>query len=179
MNQRSNLLRHAERLVNGDRNRQYGDPKSDFAKTAALWEIYLNGTQERHYEGHVTAPVIIEPHDVAILMALLKISRLTWTPEKDDTWSDLAGYAACGWDCVEGDDIYPTDPITAALDEDEDFQNDIAVDTGLTEDEEAELYYNMLVKILNAPEKPQPQIKQIKGNQGFLGGSIFPKLGDR
>jgi hypothetical protein len=35
------------------------------------------------------------------MMMCLKISRISWVPDKEDNWIDLAGYAACGWDCVE------------------------------------------------------------------------------
>jgi hypothetical protein len=85
-NARAELLREAERLVNGDRNAQYGDPRQDFQRTAAMWGAYL-GTE-------------VAPHDVAAMMAMLKVSRIRWSPEKFDSWADLAGYAACGWDCA-------------------------------------------------------------------------------
>lgn len=108
MNKRSEILRMAESLVNGDRNRQYGDPQSDFLRTADLWETYLNGTHEKHMAAGLPEDVImIEPHDVAVLMILLKVSRIAWSPEKEDSWTDLAGYAACGWDCAsEDEDAY-------------------------------------------------------------------------
>ena len=86
MNARSDILKGAEALVNGDRNNQYGDPKQDFQRTADMWTAYL-GTE-------------VQPHDVAALMSLLKLSRIRWAPEKEDSWMDLAGYAACGWDCA-------------------------------------------------------------------------------
>jgi hypothetical protein len=44
--------------------------------------------------------VPIAPHDVAAMMAMLKLSRIRWSPGKRDSWVDLAGYAACGWDCA-------------------------------------------------------------------------------
>jgi len=87
-NRRTELLREAETLVNGDRNNAYGPPDQDFQRTADLWTIYLNGRR------------IIEAHDVAIMMALLKISRLSWQANKKDSWIDLAGYAACGYDII-------------------------------------------------------------------------------
>lgn len=86
---RSQLLADADELINGDRNAQYGPPTQDFTRTAAMWAAYL-GTP-------------IAPHDVAALMALLKLSRIAWSPEKHDHWADLAGYAACGWECAEGE----------------------------------------------------------------------------
>lgn len=83
------LLDEAADLVDGDRNAQYGDPRQDFNRTAAMWTAYLG--------------VDVVPHDVAALMALLKVSRLRWSPDHRDNWTDLAGYAACGWDCARDD----------------------------------------------------------------------------
>lgn len=88
-NARATVLLGAEELVNGDRNAQYGDPRQDFQRTATMWAAYLGCD--------------VEPHDVAALMALLKVSRIRWSPQKLDSWMDLAGYAACGWDCAEGE----------------------------------------------------------------------------
>lgn len=90
-NARTRALRTAEELVNGDRNNQYGDPIEDFRRTAQLWNAYLGLEKED----------TLLPHDVAALMSLLKLSRIRWSPEKEDSWIDLAGYAACGLDCVE------------------------------------------------------------------------------
>ncbi len=86
-NVREKTLRTANSLVNGDRNNQYGDPLQDFARTATMWSAYLG--------------VEIQPHDVASLMSLLKISRLRHQANKADTWVDLAGYAACGAHCAD------------------------------------------------------------------------------
>ena len=101
MNSREALLTHAEQAVNGDRNVDYGDPNADFARTAAMWNAYLEGVHE--------AGRTIETHDVAAMMALLKISRIAWSPQKFDSWVDLAGYAACGWDCVANGSAQATD----------------------------------------------------------------------
>lgn len=81
---RTDLLRQAEQLINGDRNNQYGEPTQDFTRTARMWEAYLS--------------IPIRAHDVAALMCLLKLSRISWQPDKQDSWTDLAGYAACGWE---------------------------------------------------------------------------------
>jgi hypothetical protein len=163
MNKRSEILRTAETLVNGDRNRQYGDPKSDFRKIAALWETYLNGTHERHMEeGLPATQIFIEPHDVAVLMILLKVSRLSWSPEKEDSWADAAGYVACGWDCAAEEE----DGGESDLDNDDEFQDDIAVDL----DDLTEEQYALLMALFTpAPEDRGPKFG------GFLGGSLFPK----
>ena len=105
-NPRRRILYGAEALVNGDRNRQYGSPSSDFARTAAFWNTYLTGVFERKLKADIPPEILevleylIDSHDVAILMNLLKISRISWSPEKEDSWLDGAGYLACGWNCV-------------------------------------------------------------------------------
>lgn len=83
---RSDVLAEAERIVNGDRDQQYGSPEDNFALIAKLWSDYLE--------------VEIKPHDVAALMMLLKVARVRREPTKRDHWVDIAGYAACGSDCV-------------------------------------------------------------------------------
>lgn len=95
--EREQVLRDAINLIVGDRNVDYGDPYDDFGLTADLWQSYLSRITERK-KGFV-----IEPHDVAVMMALLKVSRLSWTPDKRDHWVDIAGYIGCGWDCVTRD----------------------------------------------------------------------------
>lgn len=89
---RNEVLDTAKALVNKDRNNQYGPPIDDFAKTAAMWTVYVQAVlRDRD---------ALEPHDVAAMMSLLKISRIAWSPDNKDNWIDLAGYAACGWDCA-------------------------------------------------------------------------------
>lgn len=88
MNARTRMLHQAEQLVNGDRNNAYGPPDQDFERTAIMWTTYMNGRR------------IFEAHDVAAMMILLKISRLSWQPTNPDSWIDLAGYAACGYDII-------------------------------------------------------------------------------
>lgn len=94
MNAREELLTTANTLVNGDRNAQYGDPRQDFQRTADFWNTYLE-----------LAEGTIQPHDVAAMMGLLKLSRIRWSPTRFDSWVDLAGYAACGWDCAKPDEV--------------------------------------------------------------------------
>ena len=84
VSRRREMLDEAADLVDGSRNVSYGDPSADFRRTGNLWTTYLDGKTQ------------IDPHDVAAMMALLKLSRIRWSPEKRDSWVDLAGYAACG-----------------------------------------------------------------------------------
>lgn len=100
--ERKQILLDAANLIVGDRNEDYGDPYDDFGLTADLWQNYLSRIIERRHG------LVIEPHDVAVMMALLKISRLSWTPAKKDHWVDIAGYIGCGWDCVTRDFVMET-----------------------------------------------------------------------
>lgn len=98
-NYRTSILEEAIQLINGDRNNDYGDPLDDFKTTASLWQTYLARTIEAR--GHL----MLLPHDVAVLMNLLKIARISWSPEKGDHWADIAGYTGCGWDCVQRQEV--------------------------------------------------------------------------
>lgn len=79
---REDLLNKAIELTNGKRDADYGSPGSNFLRIAKLW---------RAYTGHD-----ISPEDVAVMMCLVKISRIRHDASKGDNWIDLAGYAACG-----------------------------------------------------------------------------------
>lgn len=95
MNHRSDILQEAMGLISGDRDNSYGDPVENFQTIADFWYVYLMRTISARGE------LIIKAHDVAVLMALVKIARMPWTPDKRDHWADLAGYTGCGWDCIQ------------------------------------------------------------------------------
>lgn len=97
-NFRSEILEEAISLINGDRNVDYGDPVDDFSTTASLWQTYLARTIEAR------GGLNLQAHDVAVMMILLKVARISWTPNKKDHWADIAGYDGCGWDCVQRQD---------------------------------------------------------------------------
>jgi len=94
--ERSKLLTDAALVIDGDRNVQYGNPIDDFSLTANMWQEYLR----RIMVTRNTEELYLDPHDVAVMMMLVKISRLAQSPEKHDHWLDIAGYAGCGWECV-------------------------------------------------------------------------------
>lgn len=83
---RKEILEQATKCVCGDREQDYGKPENNFLLIAHLWEDYLN--------------VEIGPKDVAIMMALLKIARIKHS-DKEDSFVDLAGYAACAGEIAE------------------------------------------------------------------------------
>jgi hypothetical protein len=79
---RQQSLDAAARAVLQDRNKTYGGPEDSFATTAAFWSTFLG--------------VEIKATDVAPMLALLKLARLSANPTHQDSYVDLAGYAACG-----------------------------------------------------------------------------------
>lgn len=86
---RGALLREAEGLITGDRNKSYGSPTENFTNIADLWNV-----QFRHKlkDGDKFTPV-----DVAVAMIHVKQARLVAQPKRDN-FTDIAGYAACGWE---------------------------------------------------------------------------------
>ena len=73
-----------------DRGLNYGAPEDNFARIATLWNAHLVNRSARGVLEH------LDPTDVALMCALLKIARLQHQPDHLDSWVDLAGYAACG-----------------------------------------------------------------------------------
>lgn len=81
---REQLLDKARECVTGQRAQDYGKVEDNFGTIASLWGAYLDKT--------------ISCEDVAALMVLLKIARIKGG-STDDSWVDVAGYAACGAEC--------------------------------------------------------------------------------
>ncbi len=80
---KNEILEEAMRIINNDRNADYGDAKENFDNTAQFWSAYT---------GHEYNAV-----DVAVMMMLVKISRIRVSPDKVDHFVDLCGYASlCG-----------------------------------------------------------------------------------
>lgn len=89
---RRTVLETAIQTVCRDREDQYGEPENNFKTIADMWTAYLRaaGVIEQHSDG------VVEPHDVAAMMCLLKLARIATGVSKTDNWVDLAGYAALG-----------------------------------------------------------------------------------
>ena len=85
---RAEILDAAKACVCGQREEDYGTPEDNFGMIADLWSVYMRKK--------CVAAVCILPEDVAAMMALLKIARISAGSAKADNWVDLAGYAACG-----------------------------------------------------------------------------------
>ena len=83
---REECLDKAKDSVCGHRLTDYGIPEDNFAIVAEYWNTYLFA------KGFGT----IKAHDVANMMCLLKLARITTGTATDDSYVDLCGYAACG-----------------------------------------------------------------------------------
>lgn len=80
---RQAILDEAAAVITGAREDTYGGPETSFLTIAKFWSAYLD-----HF---------VDPHDVAAMMALMKLARLKHSEgQHRDSWVDLAGYAACG-----------------------------------------------------------------------------------
>jgi hypothetical protein len=85
------VLDDAKQAVCSDRNEEYGEPIDNFGRWAgACNALGYQGPGGRE----------LKPHDLAVIMGLGKLSRSVQTPDKMDTWVDLAGYAAVGGELV-------------------------------------------------------------------------------
>ena len=85
---RKRVLSEAERCVFGQREQDYGTPDDSFNLIAKLWTTYVSTGS--------LVDLVFDAKDVAAMMALLKIARISENPQHMDSWVDLAGYASCG-----------------------------------------------------------------------------------
>jgi hypothetical protein len=82
---RVEALREAARIISGERDKQYGKPEDNFKRIAKIWSVTLG--------------VEITNEDVAMMMVGLKLARYaSKSGFQPDTWVDIAGYAACGYE---------------------------------------------------------------------------------
>jgi len=82
---RIEALRKAAGIVSGERDAQYGAPEDNFLRIAKLWSVI--------FEKEITK------EDVAMAMVAVKMARYVRKAGfQPDTWVDIAGYAACGYE---------------------------------------------------------------------------------
>ena len=82
---RVEALRNAASIITGDRDAQYGGPEENFERIGKIWSVILG--------------VTITREDVAMMMIGLKVARYaSKSGFQPDTWVDIAGYAACGYE---------------------------------------------------------------------------------
>lgn len=83
---RADILHTAEKCVCGQREQDYGSPENNFQTIADFWSVYKG--------------VKFSTSDVAMMMVLLKVARIKSGGGTEDSFVDLAGYAACGGELV-------------------------------------------------------------------------------
>ncbi len=96
MNTREKVLKEALNCVNGEREKQYGNPEDNFRRIADLWSVYLTSLFEDE-----KVVVDIDPIDVAKMMILFKIARSNGDKDKLDNYVDMIGYGACAAEIFE------------------------------------------------------------------------------
>tara|TARA_R100000388_G_scaffold77982_1_gene56818 strand:- start:16 stop:327 length:312 start_codon:yes stop_codon:yes gene_type:complete len=89
------FLDKAEDYIGGPRKRDYGDAKENFNRIAQI----LNAILEDKLKHKLTE------EDIAQISIGIKLARLRETPSHEDSWIDIAGYAALGGE-VACEDIY-------------------------------------------------------------------------
>lgn len=79
------MLEEAADIISGQRDAQYGGPEDNFGRIAKIWSVVLG--------------IDISREDVAMMMVGLKVARFAnKSGFQADTWVDIAGYAACGYE---------------------------------------------------------------------------------
>jgi len=97
------VLEEAKDLIYGQRSDDYGDAQSNFQRMADLVNPII-----KKADGNLTAT------DMALVMIQVKIARLQETPDHEDSWIDIAGYAALGAQiAITGPERPPTAPSKA------------------------------------------------------------------
>ena len=85
---RGQVLAKAEKLINGQRAKDYGDAYQNHERIADGWNVIVQEAMAN--SGRLT------PAHVALMMDWLKTCRLLTTTNHEDSWVDKAGYTALG-----------------------------------------------------------------------------------
>jgi|TARA_R110000803_G_scaffold11960_1_gene35225 hypothetical protein len=87
---RAFFLKEAEGLINGPRAKEYGPAKKNHQRIADIWSILL----DKKLNDRIT------PEEVVACMIGVKVARLAEDINKDDSWTDIIGYAALGGEII-------------------------------------------------------------------------------
>jgi len=103
---RVQMLETVANLITQDRNLDYGDPQVNMQRTVDMLKAYLGDRRG----SDLTA------EDIAAFGIILKLGRLAESRETLDSWMDIAGYSAIGYECLR---LRGTEPAgSPAQDED-------------------------------------------------------------
>lgn len=109
MSYKNDICEQASKIISGERQGQYGAPEDSFAVIAKFWNVYLDARDVRDSEGHrINAPIVA--NDVANMMALMKIARISNGVFKEDSYVDAIGYLAIGAELNRADEYFVNDP---------------------------------------------------------------------
>lgn len=86
--ERGAILDEAKKIINGIRNDMYGKPEDNFELIAKLWSLYL----QKRYRKPDSFVGYLSPQDVALMMAYMKMARITSGRDIKDSFVDCAGY---------------------------------------------------------------------------------------
>jgi len=70
-----------------ERGESYGSIVDNHTRIAKMWSVIL--------DKYVTT------EQVALCMVAVKMARLIETPDHDDSWQDILGYALVGYECAD------------------------------------------------------------------------------
>lgn len=99
---RKECLEESIKCVCTDRKEQYGNAEDSFKAIADFFQVYINHRCLKDGKVKITA------QDASNLLILFKVARMTTgIVHKDDTYIDIAGYAACS--CELGESKEPTE----------------------------------------------------------------------
>lgn len=96
LEQRGSILRKALDVINGERQDSYGNPEDSFKLIGRYWTNYLVANELMVDDGELA----IQPREVAEMMMLFKIARMSGQKPCEDNYTDLAGYAGIAGDMV-------------------------------------------------------------------------------
>jgi hypothetical protein len=94
---KSETLRRADEIIHGERQDQYGDPEDSFKLIAEYWSMYLRSRlQEIVHYCDIPDDMLINlgAQDTAIMLALMKIARMSGQKWHKDNAVDACGYLA-------------------------------------------------------------------------------------
>jgi hypothetical protein len=86
---RQQTLDAASVLINRNRAATYGDAFAMHSQIGIMWGAILKCS--------------IQPYQVALLMAALKLARASYNPRHEDNLIDLCGYAALAGELLDGE----------------------------------------------------------------------------
>lgn len=106
-NMKSETLKKADEIINGERQDQYGNPEDSFEIIAEYWSTYLTAKKDEvvHFiEMPLAGLIEMDAQDVAIMLALMKIARMSGQKWHKDNAVDACGYLAILNDRIKADE---------------------------------------------------------------------------